>query len=212
MSPDTTEVRVAMVQRNRHEPGTERTLGLFMDVLPMAVGVTDDPTFSELLVRARAAWLGAIAHRMSFWDILAAGGYAAEDGSPACDFELNYMPLSQPEPRVPPNLLPIPLRMPWESRVERWRNDFNIAPVSCVVYERPDGDADVMLGAPRSITSPSALKRIGKTFAELVRRVGERPPRSASEWLVGIRNSINRSRRPAPSGLRMRRLTLRIGP
>jgi hypothetical protein len=47
---------------NRHRPGTEGLLGFFVDNLVLRLDLAGDPTFRELLGRAREVALGAYAH------------------------------------------------------------------------------------------------------------------------------------------------------
>ncbi len=47
---------------NRHRPGTEGLFGFFVDNLVLRLDLSGDPTFRELLARAREVALGAYAH------------------------------------------------------------------------------------------------------------------------------------------------------
>ncbi len=48
---------------NRRRPETEGLIGLFVNTLVLRAGLADDPTGAELLLRTRAAALGAYAHQ-----------------------------------------------------------------------------------------------------------------------------------------------------
>ncbi|HET9233542.1 MAG TPA: amino acid adenylation domain-containing protein, partial [Candidatus Eisenbacteria bacterium] len=48
---------------NRSHPGTENLIGFFVNTLPLRADLSGDPTFNELVERARDAALGAFAHQ-----------------------------------------------------------------------------------------------------------------------------------------------------
>jgi thioesterase domain-containing protein len=57
-----TDVVLGTPAANRHTPGTEGLFGFFVGILPLRLDLSGDPTFRELLRRAREAALGAYAH------------------------------------------------------------------------------------------------------------------------------------------------------
>ncbi len=57
-----TDVVVGTPAANRHRPGTEGLIGFFVDNLVLRLDLAGDPTFRELLRRAREVALGAYAH------------------------------------------------------------------------------------------------------------------------------------------------------
>jgi len=57
-----TDVVLGSPAANRHTPGTEDLFGFFVGVLPFRLDLGGDPTFRELLRRARETALGAYAH------------------------------------------------------------------------------------------------------------------------------------------------------
>jgi amino acid adenylation domain-containing protein len=57
-----TDVVVGSPAANRHQPGTEGLFGFFVGNLVLRLDLTGDPTFRELLRRAREAALGAYTH------------------------------------------------------------------------------------------------------------------------------------------------------
>ncbi|HEX8189018.1 MAG TPA: amino acid adenylation domain-containing protein, partial [Pyrinomonadaceae bacterium] len=58
-----TDIVVGTPTANRTRFETERMIGLFVNTLPLRVDLTGDPTFAELLGRARAVALGAYANQ-----------------------------------------------------------------------------------------------------------------------------------------------------
>ncbi|HEY0553301.1 MAG TPA: amino acid adenylation domain-containing protein, partial [Thermoanaerobaculia bacterium] len=57
-----TDVVIGSPAANRHQPGTEGMIGFFVGNLVLRLDLGGDPTFRELLRRAREAALGAYAH------------------------------------------------------------------------------------------------------------------------------------------------------
>jgi amino acid adenylation domain-containing protein len=57
-----TDLVIGSPSANRHQPGTEGMLGFFVGNLVLRLDLAGDPTFRELLRRAREASLGAYAH------------------------------------------------------------------------------------------------------------------------------------------------------
>jgi hypothetical protein len=58
-----TDLLLGSPSANRHAPGTEGIFGFFVGILPFRLDLAGDPTFRELLRRARESALGAYAHQ-----------------------------------------------------------------------------------------------------------------------------------------------------
>ncbi|HVR96291.1 MAG TPA: amino acid adenylation domain-containing protein, partial [Thermoanaerobaculia bacterium] len=58
-----TDLLVGSPAANRHTPGTGGIFGFFVGILPFRLDLSGDPTFRELLRRARESALGAYAHQ-----------------------------------------------------------------------------------------------------------------------------------------------------
>jgi condensation domain-containing protein len=174
---DGNDVRVGVVDVNRHSATAAATVGLLMDVMPLAVDLAGDPTFVELLARVRGVWLDALAHRMSLWDVADAASLGT-DGLPVCDIELNLLSLPGGAVPSPADTQPPSVLVPLRRRRTRWAPEAVTATVVCVMEGLPDGGLSMTLGGPDASGMPEALERLGAEFLGSAARCAHDPSRS----------------------------------
>ncbi|HEV7554260.1 MAG TPA: condensation domain-containing protein, partial [Kofleriaceae bacterium] len=143
----------------RDDPGRKSMIGLLLNLLPLRVRLTGDPTFAEIVARTNRALREAMAHAEAPFERIVAGlGVPREPGrQPLFDVILNMIPGAE--------------RLWWgETRVTLEGITGSAQPCDLVIgaNSRPGGFLGLTLRGRDDVFAPATLQRMAKRFETLL--------------------------------------------
>ncbi len=156
----------------REEPGREAMIGLLLNLMPVRVALTGDPSFGELIERTNRAMRDAIAHANSPFERIVAGlGLAREPGrQPLLDVIVNMVPGTELTRRGE-------LRFTVEASIN------SAQPCDMVIGANTQlgGLLDLMIRCRDDLFAPITAQRMMRRFVTLVLAALESPALPLSE-------------------------------
>ena len=174
----------------RTHADTQDLIGLFVNTLVLRADLSGDPTFSELLRRARATAVDAYAHQdlpfERIVDALAVGRDLATHPLVGVNFVLqNNEPFRFEAGAVAGELIPL----------EQRHAQFDL---TWALEEHPDGSVTGSVTFPHSLTDERTVRRMGEHYVRLLDAAVAEPGTRISELPLVSRDEAERPvRRPA---------------
>lgn len=91
-APSANKVTIGVSHENRFHPEFRDVVGAFTDTLPVQIDLSGDPSYREILARARQAWMPAVTNRIPLLHIsrICKRDFFEGEGL-ICDVEFNYV-------------------------------------------------------------------------------------------------------------------------
>jgi amino acid adenylation domain-containing protein len=156
---------------NRGRVELERAVGLFTNVLALRTDVSGRPTFRELLSRARASTLDAVAHQELPFDRLAAAA-TERDASRHPIFQVFYeFIVPAPLELALPGIRSEPFEVPKQT------SEFDLG----LYLDEQRGGLDAVWEFSGDLFEPATIERMGADFIRLLQEIVADPDRPIDE-------------------------------
>lgn len=157
----------------RTHPGTQHLLGLFADLLVLRADLTGDPTFAELVGRARGTALDAYAHQDTPFDAIVNALAPPRDLSvhPLVSANLTWQhhePVAFSAGPVTGEAVPLPS---WSAKVD----------LGWTLTERPDGGLAGEVTFPHALLDRQTAHRLAERYVRLLAAACAEPGRRVSD-------------------------------